>query len=148
VIASARVSAALLLAATACSVYRAAPAESVPAGARVRVTLTPDGGAALASRLGGAVTGVEGEWVGERRDSVDVRVARLLTAPGVRVDWSGAPVAISRGAVQSVERVTVSRSRTALLVGGVAAAGVALLAVVHRGGGASGTPGGGTTPGF
>jgi hypothetical protein len=143
-----RTSAALLLAATACSVYRAAPSEGLPSGARVRVSLTPDGGAALASRLGGSVTGVEGAWVGERRDSVDVRVERLLTTNGVRVDWSGPPVAIARAAMQSVERATVSRGRTAALVGGVAAAGVALLAIVHRGGGATGTPGGGGTPGF
>ncbi|AHG91387.1 hypothetical protein J421_3850 [Gemmatirosa kalamazoonensis] len=144
----ARAGSALLLAATACTAYHAVPPEHVATGARVRVTLTTDGAAALASRLGGAVTGVEGKWVGERADSIDLRVDRLLTAAGAPVDWSGGPVAIARGAVQSVEQATVSRSRTTLLVGGVAAAGAALLAIVHRGGGAKGEPTGGGQPGL
>ena len=139
---------ALLVAASACTVYRPATTEAVPAGARVRVALTPEGGTALASRLGGAVTGVEGAWLGERGDSIDLRVSRLLTAPGVSVEWSGPPVAIARGAVQSVERVRASPARTALLAAGVAGAAVALLAIVHRGGGAKGDPTGGNTGGF
>ena len=146
--ACARAACALLCAASACSVYHAAAPETVPVGARVRLTLTPAGSAALAPRLGGAVTGLEGEWAGERGDSIDVRVSQLLTAPGVRVDWSGPPVTIARGDVRSVERESVSRGRTALLAGGVVAAGAALLAIVHRGGAASGEPGGGGQPGF
>jgi hypothetical protein len=130
----------------ACSTYRAAVPEVVPAGARVRVQLTPEGAAALAPALGTSVSGVEGEWAGGAGDSVVVRVARLLTVPGVTMDWNGTAVGMPRGAVRSVERATVSGQRTVLLVAGGVAVVAALVAAIVHGGKAQGGQDGGTSP--
>ena len=119
----------------------------MPAGARVRVLLTPEGTGALAPALGASVTGVEGEWGGGAGDSVVVRVQRLLTVPGVTIAWTGAAVGVRRGAIRSVERVTLSRPRTALVVGGGVALAAVLVELFRRGGKERGGPGdGGPTP--
>ena len=64
----------------ACSTWRPASPGVVPTGARVRVSLTPEGAAALTPTLGASVAAVEGEWGGEGGDSVVVRFARPLEA--------------------------------------------------------------------
>ena len=137
-----------VLVSAACVTYRPAAIDALPADARVRVALTDAGSASLEPVLGTAVTGLVGEWGMARGDSVQVRVSRLLTAPGVDVDWTGAPVTLARGAVRSVERASTSRGRTALLVGAVAAGTVLVVDIVRRAGGAKGDLPGGGTVGF
>ena len=141
----------LLSAAAACWTYRAAEPALVPAGARVRVTLTPEGAAALAPSLGSSVAGVEGAWAGGEGsgsgDSVVVRVERLLTPSGVAIAWTGAPVGMPRGAIRTVERSTISGQRTALFTAGGVAVAALLGAMFRRGGKSSGGAGeGGPSP--
>jgi hypothetical protein len=139
------------LAAAGCAGYSPAAPAAVPEGARVRVTLTPAGTAALArTPLGPGVVGLEGAWAGSRGDTVRVRADRLDTSAGVPVAWNearGTAVALGPGDVQSVARRRTDRGRTALAAGGVVAAGVAFIAVIRsagRNGGSTG--GGGGTP--
>ena len=139
------------MAAPACARYSPAAPAAVPEGARVRVTLTPAGTAALArTPLGPGVVGLEGAWAGARGDTVRVHADRLDTSAGVPVAWNegrGVAVALGPGEVQNVARRRTDRGRTALAAGGVVAAGGAFIAVIRsvgRNGGSAG--GGGGTP--
>jgi hypothetical protein len=130
-----------------CSTYRAATPEVLPAGARVRVALTQEGSSALAPVLGTSVSGVEGVWGVAAGDSVVVRVDRLLTVPGVSIAWTGAAVGLRRGGIRSVERSTISRGRTAVVVGAAALLAAAAVELFRRGGKGQGGGGdGGPTP--
>jgi hypothetical protein len=134
------------LAAPACARYAPAAPAAVPEGARVRVALTAAGTAALArTPLGAGVVGIEGAWAGSRGDTVRVRADRLLTSAGVPVAWTGpgGEVALLPGDVRDVERRRADRGRTAAVVAGVAAAGLAFLAVIRS----TGRNGGGEGPG-
>lgn len=131
-----------------CARYAPTTPAAVPAGARVRVALTPAGTAALAGMPAGAgVVGLEGAWAGERGDTVRVRADRLLTSAGVPVAWGGAggaEVALARSGVRAVELRAVDRRRTALAVAGGVAALAAFLVIIRRaagGGGGSGDGG-------
>lgn len=140
-----------LPAAPGCARYAPAAPAAVPEGARVRVAFTAAGTASLArTPLGPGVVGVEGTWAGASGDSARVRADRILTSAGVPVEWSGAaaPVAFARADVQTLERRSTDRGRTALVVGGAVAAGVAFLALVRSAGrdGGGGAGGGGGTP--
>ncbi len=144
-------------AAAGCTRYEVAPpgapAAAPPAGARVRVTLTEAGRAAIARTAAGAgVVAVEGEVAPDPPgaapggDSLRLRPERLLTAAGVPVTWGGGEVAVARADVQRVERRVGDRTRTAWLVAGAAAAGAAFLVAVRRAGGGARGGGGGDGP--
>lgn len=117
--------------------------DALPAGAPVRVSLTPAGAAAVAPTVGSAVVGLEGSWLAAPGDSVRLHVSRLLTSAGVPVAWTGGAVSVARADVRAVERRAVSRGRTALLVGGAVALGAAVVQIVRHAGGANGGGGGG-----
>jgi len=116
--------AALLLLLCGCFQYLPSTPAGNPAGVEVRVGLTPAGSRELAPVIGSSVTAVEGRLVETSGDTLTLRVSRLLTAAGVPVSWSSAPVRIPGTAVASVERQALARGRTAVVVAAVAALGV------------------------
>lgn len=139
--------------AAGCTRYEVASPGAAAEGARVRVTLTEAGTAALArSAAGAGVVAVEGALVagplgGAGADTLRLRADRLMTGAGVPVAWTGGEVAVARADVRTLERRVSDRARTAWLVAGGVAAGAAFLAVVRNAGSAGrGGGSGGPTP--
>ena len=112
-----------------CVTYAPTPLPATPERGVVRVMFTSEGAAALATRLGGAVTGVEGSVVRRSADTLIVDVQHLVTSADVQFAWQG-QLPIASNYVRGVESRRFSASRTALVVGGAVAIGVALVAII------------------
>lgn len=105
------------------------PATVEPEPARTFVfDLTDQGRAALAGGVGAGTDRIEGGLVTLTDSSFTVRVARVVDIRGGVAQWNGEAVSIRREYVGTVRERRLSRGRTAVAVGGVAAAVVALIA--------------------
>jgi hypothetical protein len=135
--------------------YRYVPAEPTvppPAGATVRLYLTPQGMTELAPRLGPSTAAVIGR-VGEG-DSSDGVVTVVVSETrksdgGATVRWIGEHVTIPTAAIARAERRTLDRRRTVLAsVLGALGLGAAFAILASTGGGGRGDDagGGGPTP--
>lgn len=144
-----RLRAAILLlpwAATACRSYAPIDVGAAPADAPVRVALTDRGSADLAATLGARTRVVHGR-VAEQGDSALVlRVSAVRREGGDEEAWRGEAVRVPLSAVARLEQERVSRSRSALLAGGVLAALVLAVAALGGGEATRGGPGGGGPP--
>lgn len=115
--------------------------------ARVVVSLTDRGRVELAPRLGPNIRRVGGQTVqsGDRSITLSVTSIDYLTSSEVQ-GWTGERVEISRELIADLRERRLSRARTALFAGFVAAAGAMLstLAISGAGGGDPGRdrPGG------
>jgi hypothetical protein len=133
--------------------YRYVPTDgaatlAVPAGAEVRLYLTPQGMTALEPRLGPRTAAVVGR-VGDAGDAGDGVVNLVVsetrkTDGGAPVRWIGERVAIPTASIARVERRTLDRRRT-VLAGALAAlaAGATFAILATLGGGGDGEDGGG-----
>ena len=135
-----------LLAAGACYTY--APLEMVHPGAadEISLALSDQGRAQAASRLGPAIGRLEGKMVQVNDTAYVVRVSRVQDIRGAVSPWSGETVTVPRAWVGNVTERHLSRSRTYLIAGAVAAALTAFIAtrtLAGSGGPASENPGGG-----
>jgi hypothetical protein len=126
-----------------CYTFAAAAPGALPAGARVRVTLTEAGASALAPAVGAGVSGIEGDVVRQGGDTLVVRPARLLTSAGVDVAWSGDTLRVPPPWQRAVDRRRLAAGRTSLLVAGGVAASVGIIALVRGLRDRGGEPGGG-----
>jgi hypothetical protein len=131
--------------------YRYVPAEPTvppPAGATVRLYLTPQGMTELAPRLGPSTAAVIGR-VGAASDGVvTVHVSETRKSDGGgAVRWIGEQVAIPTATIARAERRTLDRQRTVLAsVLGALAAGAAFAILASTGGGGRDDAGGGPGP--
>jgi len=133
---------------SACHGYAASSPATVPTNAPVRVQLTDRATVDLAGALGPSVHLVRGRLT-ERGDStLTLHVSSVTRYDGTEESWRGEPVRVPLAAVARLEREQLSRARSGLLVGGVAAA-LALAAAVFGGNGDATVLGGpgGRTPG-
>ena len=130
--------------------YRYVPTDgaatpAVPAGAEVRLYLTPQGMTALEPRLGPRTAAVVGR-VGDSGDGVVSLVVSETRKSdgGAPVRWIGERVAIPVASIARVERRTLDRRRT-VLAGALAAlaAGATFALLATFGGGGNGDDGGG-----
>ncbi|MGH2348684.1 MAG: hypothetical protein ACRDFT_04360 [bacterium] len=123
--------AALVLAAasqTGCYTYSAPePVGPVP-GRTFAFSLTDHGRAALADGVGAGTDHIEGVLVRNNDTSFTVSVARVVNIRGAVARWNGEVVSFPRQYVGSVRERQLSKTRTALAIGGTTAAVVALIA--------------------
>jgi hypothetical protein len=129
---------------TACYVYT--PVAASPAqGSQLLLDLNDQGRVGLGPQIGASGRAVEG-LLQPGPDSVfNLKVVSVSYLNGQRNTWTGEPLSVSRGFVRDVRARQFSKTRTALTVGGIAAAAIAF--IVTRGlvgsGHADPDPGGG-----
>ena len=126
---------------SACHGYAASSPVTVPTNEPVRVQLTDRATADLAAALGPSAHLVRGRLT-ERGDStLTLHVSSVTRYDGIEESWRGEPVRVPFAAVARLEREQLSRTRSGLLVGGVAAA-LALAVAVFGGNGDASVLGG------
>ena len=137
-----------LLLATLLSVgcYRYVPAgnAAMPAGADLRVELTPIGATRLAALVGPRAVRIDGRLVSRDSGGTLAVVPRsILSMDGMQSAWSGdAPVLLPPDAVALVTRRQFSRRRTVVTATSAAVAAVIIgVVAVRRGGDKGGGPG-------
>jgi len=131
--------------AAGCHTYAPVAATELAPGAPARVELTDRGSLDLAAALGPRARVVEGPFVRQRDSTLQLRVVSLTRANGVEERWEGQPVDIPLASVAQLERSRVSRARSGLMAGGMAAA--LALAVAALGNPEALSAGGGGRPG-
>lgn len=137
---------ALCLSLGGCYTFAAAAPEALPAGTRVRVSLSEDGASALEPVVGASVSGVEGEVTRVGGDTLLVRADKLLTTPGVDVAWTGRDLALPAAWRRTVGRRRLAVGRTTALAAGGVALSVAVIALVRAIGDRQGDSGIGGDP--
>jgi hypothetical protein len=91
-------------------------------GSQIRTILTTDGTVEMIPRFGPGVISLSGLLVSGSSDSIPLAVQRVTTADRGSMPWGESVVVLSPSLVAAVEERRLSRSRTALFVGGIAAA--------------------------
>jgi hypothetical protein len=95
-------------------------------GSQIRAVLSPDGTVEMIPRFGPGVVSLSGIMVGGYPDEIPLAVQRVTLADRGEVPWGESVVVLPPAQVAAIEERRLSRTRTALFVGGVAA--VVLLA--------------------
>ncbi|MFL5577613.1 MAG: hypothetical protein ACJ79S_16785 [Gemmatimonadaceae bacterium] len=121
---------------TACHTYVPAPDGSVAPGAVVLVRLTDRGAADVTSSVGPYARTIEGRLNSLTDSAVVVSVNEVTRANGGEETWRGETVSVQRNGVAELAVPKVSRSRSALLAGGLLA-GIVALGVAFGGAGSS-----------
>lgn len=114
----------------ACEVYTPVTVSPTQAGTNVRVTLTDQGTAMLASMLGTSAKQVEGSVSAVSDSTLRLAVTEVTRVDGNQEGWKGEPVTISRNVIATIERKQTSVARSVLVAGAIV--GGAMLAT--RGG--------------
>ena len=128
-----------------CYSYVPVDGTSLAAGKELRVNLSDSGSAALAPYTGPLTGAIDGRITEVNDSTLVVSVAQLTRRNGVEETWRGETVRVPRTGVASVERHQLARGRSALLVGGIAAA-AAVIALSLGGGDLLGGRGSGGPP--
>jgi hypothetical protein len=107
---------------TAC--YGYGPLQTVaPAGpADLGLVVNDRGRVLLADRMGASVDRIDGRVVSIDSTSIVLNVHRVTDIRGVASTWTGERVTIPRDALLGFRPRTLSKTRTAILIGGIAAA--------------------------
>lgn len=116
----------------------------MPAGADLRVELTPIGASRLAALVGPRAVRIDGRLVSsDSTGTVAVVPRSILSMDGMQSAWSGdAPLLLPPDAVASVTRRQFSRRRTIVTATSAAVAAVTIgVAAARRGGDKGGGPG-------
>ena len=136
-----------VMASVGCYSYVAAPPNDrgIPAGAEIRVELTPVGASRFAGLLGPRAVRVDGRLAASGSDTgVTLVPGSILSMDGTRTAWAGdAPLSLPADAIASVRRRQFSPRRTLVAAGSATTAalviGVAAARRRDKGGG-TGTP--------
>ncbi|HVZ48932.1 MAG TPA: hypothetical protein VG916_09125 [Gemmatimonadaceae bacterium] len=120
-----------------------------PVAERVVLTLNDQGRVGLASKLGPAVDKVEGAVQQANADAMDLKVIRVTQIGGSSSLWNGERVSVQKDFIAGYAIRRLSRTRTALLVGGVTVGMLAFIfgkSLLLGGGGVELPPGGDPGP--
>lgn len=109
-----------------CYTYVPVESTALPMGETVAFDLTDRGRVGLSDQIGSGVRTVEGRVTGTQGDQYIVNVFRVASIDGESVRWSGETVRIDRDYVSRVQEKHLSKSRSWLAAGLVAAAVVAI----------------------
>ncbi|MEJ7811936.1 MAG: hypothetical protein WKG32_16105 [Gemmatimonadaceae bacterium] len=134
------------LASVGCYSYRPVTIPAPAMGTRVSVELTDLGTATLGRLLGNEVVEVRGELTGATERSVSLAVQAVRLRNGVENYWNREPVTLERSTIALLSERRVSRKRS-FLAGGAVAAVATIAAAVASGRGSGSSPGGGGGPG-
>lgn len=115
-------------------------AGALPAGAEVRVELTPLGASRLAALVGPRAVRIDGRLRSMGGDGTITMVPRtILAMDGAESEWSGdAPLLLTADAIASLAERRLSRSRTIIAAGTATAAAVVIGVAAVRSGGDKG----------
>jgi hypothetical protein len=120
-----------------CFRYAAVPTTGIAAGSDVRVTLTPDGRTALASRLGTQVRSVTGHVTSVDSVGLTVSLTKTTLLDGTDAPWNHEEIEIPQPDIGEVEHRALSTPKTIGMVAILAGVSAAVaLSVSH---GSSGT---------
>lgn len=100
----------------------------------------------LSQQVGQTVRSVEGTVLAIRADTMQVDVAWRALYAGTRFEGARDTIDFHRSEILQVDRRELSRTRTALAIGGAIAALVAVISGVSSGGGGSDPDPNGTVP--
>jgi hypothetical protein len=95
-------------------------------GSQIRAVLSTDGTVEMIPRFGPGVVALSGIMVGGYPEEIPIAVQRVTTADRGEMPWGESVVVLPPSQLASVEERRLSKTRTALFVGGIAA--VVLLA--------------------
>lgn len=125
---------------TGCYTYFVPDTVRPAQGRTFAFALTDHGRAALADGIGAGTDRIEGVLVSNSDTTYTVRVAHVVDIRGKVTRWSGEVVTFRRAYAGTVRERQLSKSRTAVAIGGATATVVAL--IVTRGFGVLGNDGG------
>jgi hypothetical protein len=111
-----------------CFNYARVPASDVRTGAEVRVELAESGAAELARLVGPRASALDGRLVSRSDTALTLSVSSITRTSGVDETWPGEEVIVPSSAVALVQTRRLARGRTALLMAGIVALGVAVAA--------------------
>ena len=118
-----------LLAGFSAGCYSTVPVASTPQPGQVLVMdLTDQGRVTLGPTVGPSVQRIEGLLDSRTDSAYVVKVASVVYLNGTNNRWTNEPLTIQTALVRDVREKRFSRSRTGMLVAGVAAASVAFIA--------------------
>ena len=121
-----------------CHSYVPVDAAAVAPSRVVRLDLTDAGSVALGPGVGRYAVSVDGRISQHDDSALVVAVSQVTRRSGAEEAWNGESVRVPRSGVSSVTIETLSRSRTYLVVGGLAALGATIGAAFGGGGGTGG----------
>lgn len=131
---------------TACHNYVPVTSQSVAPGRMAQVRLTDRGAADLAQFVGPYARVIEGRVASIDDSTIAMSVTELTRANDVTETWRGERVTVPRSNVAELSLAQFSKSRTGVLIAGMALVGVVAGAALGGGGG-FGSSGGGRTGG-
>lgn len=105
-----------------CYTYSAQTAAGISTNALVSADITDAGRVALGERVGPEVQRLEGKVVQRTDTSFRVLVSKVTYLSGSTDQWQGQEVSLRTQDVKSLTQRSYSKSRTALLIGAMAAA--------------------------
>ena len=130
---------------TGCYTYHSLAGAPPKTDERVRLTLTDSGAIAMTSYLGADVTAVEGRLQRRSERGYELAVTTTELRTGALREWSGEAATIPSMFVARAESRRLSRSKSALITGGIV--GIALAAARAFGGPTSSSASGRAPPG-
>lgn len=104
-----------------CYIYLPKSTADVPPNAIVSASITDAGRVALGERVGPEVASIDGRVVQKSDTSVRLMVSQVRYLSGLSDQWQGQEVSLRPQDVKSLTQRTFSRSRTAMMIAGVAA---------------------------
>jgi hypothetical protein len=109
--------------------YSTVPVASTPQPGEILVMeLNDQGRATLGPSIGSAARSVEGTLDAQTDSGYTVRVASVVYMNGTNNRWTNEPLTIRSDLVRELREKKFSRSRTALLAGGIVGGAVAFIA--------------------
>ena len=106
----------LIFAAASCFEYGAVPRTNLAPGREVRITITPDARATLASQIGTQVRSVTGQLRTVDSSSVTLAMTGTTLLDGTDAPWSGEVVTIPVSDILVTEQRKISSGKTIALV--------------------------------
>jgi len=128
-----------------CYTYTPISSSAVPANQKTRVNLTEEGSFAVARFIGPYGNSLDGRITQTDDSGFVMAVSQVTRRTGVEESWRGEPVRVPRSAVASVSMPKLSRTRSALVAGGVIAVALGLAttlgggSILGRNGGSTGS---------
>jgi hypothetical protein len=111
----------VLGAGTACYMYQPAPLTAVEPGRSVRVTLTPEGAAGLASTIGPGATTLDGRVLARTPADVTLALTQIQRGEGPEEFLQNDRLTLPWNGTSSVAVRSLDKPRTVLAAGGIAA---------------------------
>jgi hypothetical protein len=109
-----------------CFNYARVPSAEARPGSEVRVDLVERGAADLARLVGPRAAALDGRLLSRNDTALTLSVSSITRTTGVDETWPGEAVIVPSSAIATLQTRRLARGRTALLMAGIVALGVAV----------------------